>query len=254
MFCISCICFTYVVFVLYIQCAARITRHRAASLFRGTWCSGHSANHNACMHCVIQPSIKFFDHFFDRLWTPLGADFLGFWEPKWTQNLSKIDPKKAWITFWAQGSDFSDFWDLTAAKGYLHFGPKMTKNHLKIDPKLNKFFDHFFDRLWSPLGTDLVGFWEPKWIQNWFRIGPKSDHDIKTRVLVLTHKNQLFLHIFCHRGDRKSIKNRSKSHLKAVLSWDAERTRKNHPKWFQKWPNMEPNLAPLEDHLVPKSR
>ena len=144
------------------------------------------------MHCVIQPSIKFFDHFFDRLWTPLGADFLGFWEPKWTQNWSKIDPKKAWITFWAQGSDFSDFWDLTAAKGYLHFGPKMTKNHLKIDPKLNKFFDHFFDRFWSPLVTDLVGFWEPKWTQNWSRIGPKSDHEANANIFRLIGRGCVF--------------------------------------------------------------
>ena len=53
---------------------------------------------------------------------------------------------------------FFRFLRLTAAKKYFHFGPKMTKNHFKIDPKLNKFFDHFFDRFWNLLGTDLVGF------------------------------------------------------------------------------------------------
>ena len=68
--------------------------------------------------------------------------------------------------------------------------PRNDKNQLKIDPKLNKFFDHFFDRLWTPLGTDLVGFWEPKWTQNWSRIGPKSDHCKKTRIIDLTHKSQ----------------------------------------------------------------
>ena len=155
----------------------------------------------------------------NRLWTPLGSDFLGFWEPKWTQNWSKIDSKseflnifsawepvlKAWITFWAQDSDFSDFWDLTAAKNYLHFGPKMFKNHLKIDPKLNKFFDHFFDRLWSPLGTDLVGFWEPTWTQNWSRIGPKSDHEADANIFRIIGRGRVFEDPRC----LDSIKNRS---------------------------------------------
>ena len=107
---------------------------------------------------------------------------LGAWEPV----------LEAWVTFWAQGSDFSDFWDLTGAKVYLHFGPKMTKNRLKIDPKLNKFFDHFFDRLWSALGTDLVGFWEAKWSQNWSRIGPKSDHEENSKII----KIHWFLYTF----------------------------------------------------------
>ena len=184
--------------------------------------------------------------------------------PKSTQNRPQIDPDRPEIELgWVPGATWAPRWlreptwprkpaNLTPW-GPPSWEPKSTQNRQKIDPKFNKFLDHFFDWFWSPLGVDLVRFWGPKWSQNWSRIGLKSDHDIKTRVLVLTHKNQLFLHIFCHRGDRKSIKNRSKSHLKAVLSWDAERTRKNHPKWFQKWPNMEPNLAPLEDHLAPKS-
>ena len=101
---------------------------------------------------------------------------------------------------------------------------------------------------WIPFWTDFWSVWEPfggrKWSQNRSSIGLKSDHDIKTRVLVLTHKNQWFLHIFGHRGDRKSIKNRSKSHLKAVLSWDAERTRKNHPKWLQHGSKNDPSWRP----------
>ena len=100
-------------------------------------------------------------------------NILGAWEPV----------LEAWVTFWAQGSDFCDFWDLAPPKSYLHLGPKITKNHLKIDPKLNKFFDHFFDRLWSPLEADLVGFWEPKWSQNWSRIDPKSDHEENSKII-----------------------------------------------------------------------
>ena len=46
-----------------------------------------------------------------------------------------------------------------------------------------------FDRLWSSLGADLVGFWEPKWSQNWSRIGPKSDHEENPKII----KIQLFL-------------------------------------------------------------
>ena len=50
----------------------------------------------------------------------------------------------------------------------------------------------------------------PKVIKNRSKIDLKSDHSTKTRILVLTHKNQRFLHIFhSHRGS-KSIKNRSK--------------------------------------------
>ena len=107
---------------------------------------------------------------------------LGAWEPV----------LEAWVTFWAQGSDFCDFWDLPGAKNYFHLGPKMTRNRLKIDPKLNKFLDHFLDRLWSHLGTDLVGFWEPKWSQNWSRIDPKSDHEENSKII----KKHLFLHCF----------------------------------------------------------
>ena len=60
---------------------------------------------------------------------------------------------------------------------------------------------------WIPFWTDfwsvLARFWGPKSTQNRSRIGFKSDHDIKTRVLVLTNKNQWFLHIFSHWGVRK---------------------------------------------------
>ena len=107
---------------------------------------------------------------------------LGAWEPV----------LEAWVTFWAQGSDFCDFWDLAPAKNYFHLGPKMTRNRLKIDPKLNKFFDHFFDRLWSALGTDLVGFWEAKWSQNWSKIDPKSDHEENSKII----KIHWFLYTF----------------------------------------------------------
>ena len=120
---------------------------------------------------------------------------LGAWEPV----------LEAWVTFWAQGSDFCDFWDLAPPKGYLHLGPKITRNRLKIDPKLNKFFDHFLDRLWSHLGADLVGFWEPKWSQNWSRIDPKSDHEENSKII----KIHVFLYTFeaskAPRIDQKSL-------------------------------------------------
>ena len=144
-----------------IQCAARVSRHRAASFFveldsRVIWWQNFPEKK------VISPLI--FSWF---------LSILGAWEPV----------LEAWVTFWAQGSDFCDFWDLPGAKNYLHLGPKMTRNRLKIDPKLNKFFDHFFDRLWSPLGADLIGFWDPNWSHNWSRIDPKSDHEENSKII-----------------------------------------------------------------------
>ena len=177
-----------------IQCASRVTRHRAARMLimmimmimmmlkMTTIAIGR--NYLFPEKKVISPLI--FSWF---------LSILGAWEPV----------LEAWVTFWAQGSDFSDFWDLTAAKVYLHFGPKMTKNRLKIDPKLNKFFDHFFDRLWSPLGTDLVGFWEPKWTQNWSRIGSKSDHEANANIFKFIGRGGVFEDRRC----MESIKNRS---------------------------------------------
>ena len=161
------------------QCAARITRHRAASLFPGMVFS------MICLNDFGGPGAHF--------WWFLSI--LGAWEPV----------LEAWVTFWAQGSDFCDFWDLPGAKSYLHLGPKMTRNRFKIDPKLNKFFDHFFDRLWSPLGADLVGFWEPKWSQNWSRIGPKSDHEANANIFKFIGRGGVFEDRRC----LESIKNRS---------------------------------------------
>ena len=153
-----------------------------------------------------------FNDFWIFFMIALGIDFGSILAPFCLPKSDQIGPKsawepvlKAWITFWAQGSDFSDFWDLTAAKPYLHFGQKMTKNRFKIDPKLNKFFDHFFDRLWSPLGADLVGFWVPKWSQNWSRIGPKSDHEANANIFKFISRGGVFEDRRC----MESIKNRS---------------------------------------------
>ena len=86
----------------------------------------------------------------------------------------------------------------------------MIKNHLKIDPKLNKFFDHFFDRFWNPLGADLVGFWVPKWSQNWSRIGPKSDHEANANIFKFIGRGGVFEDRRC----LESIKNRSEDDAK----------------------------------------
>ena len=90
----------------------------------------------------------------------------------------------------------------------------MSKIRLKIDPKLNKFFDHFFDRFWSPLGADGVGCWVPKWKQNSSRIGPKSDHEANAKILKIIGRGGVFEHV----ENRKAIKNQQKIVLKAILN------------------------------------
>ena len=61
----------------------------------------------------------------------------------------------------------------------------------------------FFDRLWNPLGADLVGFWEPKWSQNWSRIGPKSDHEANANIFKFIGRGGVFEDRRC----MESIKN-----------------------------------------------
>jgi len=46
-------------------------------------------------------------------------------------------------------------------------------------------------------------------------------------------------------GGRKSIKNRSKSHLKTVLSWEAKAAPKNAPKWLQHGSKIDPTWGHL---------
>ena len=85
---------------------------------------------------------------------------LGAWEPV----------LEAWVTFWAQGSDFCDFWDLTAAKGYLHFGPKMTKKSFKNRSQTQQVFRSLFwstlEPSWGRFGRILGAKMEPKLVQN----------------------------------------------------------------------------------------
>ena len=97
------------------------------------------------------------------------------WAPRWLREPT-WPRKPANLTPWGPPS-----WE-----------PKSTQNRQKIDPKFNKFLDHFFDWFWSPLGVDLVRFWGPKWSQNWSRIGLKSDHEANVKML----KNHWFLYGF----------------------------------------------------------
>ena len=62
----------------------------------------------------------------------------------------------------------------------------------------------------SSLDPKIVPKTTPKVIKNRSKIDLKSDHSTKTRILVLTHKNKWFLHIFHSLGGTKSIKNLSK--------------------------------------------
>ena len=80
----------------------------------------------------------------------------------------------------------------------------------------------------------------PKVIKNRSKIDLKSDHSTKTRILVLTHKNQWFLHIFHSLGGQKSIKNRSKIRPRQVKTGqDSPR----QPKTGQDSPRQAPRRA-----------
>ena len=131
-------------------------------------------------------------------------------QPKSTQDRPKIDQKstpnrprsvrnRAWMgpgghlgSKVAPGADLTPKTDSLDPLGPPSWEPKSTKNRSKIDPKLSKFSDHFVDRFWSPLGADLVGFWAPKWSQNWSKIGFKSDQEANVKML----KNHWFLQCF----------------------------------------------------------
>ena len=141
-------------------------------------------------------------------------------EPKTVPNRSKIGPRSAseptslpTSILDRFGTVFGPFWarswrPLGGLSG-VKLGSSWSKN------RFLEVLDGVQKRTWCwiPFWTDFCSvlgrFWDTKSIQNRSRIGLKSDHDIKTRVLVLTHKNQLFLHIFGHREVRKSIKNGS---------------------------------------------
>ena len=116
--------------------------------------------------------------------------------------------------------------------------PKSTQNRQKIDPKFNKFLDHFFDWFWSPLGVDLIRFWGPKWSQNWSRIGLKSDHEANVKML----KNHCFYNDFEDPRCPESIKNRSQDDVRLrckiapeKISKSGQHGSKIDPKWNPSW-------------------
>ena len=161
-------------------------------------------------------------------------------DPKTVQHRSKIGPKSAseptslpTSILDRFGTVFGPFWarswrPLSGLSG-VKLGSSWSKNRfLEVLDGVQKrtwCWIPFWTDFWSVLGR----FWDAKSSQNRSRIDLKSDDDIKTRILVLTHKNQWFLHIFVHRWIRNSLKNQSDSFLKAVLSWEAKTTPKNGP-------------------------
>ena len=137
-------------------------------------------------------------------------------EPESTKNRPQIDPDRSeiepgwvpeaiWAPRWLREPTWPRKPDSLDPLGPPSWEPKSTKNRSKIDPKLSKFSDHFVDRFWSPLGADLVGFWAPKWSQNWSKIGLKSDQEANVKML----KNHWFLQCFWAsevlRIDKKSL-------------------------------------------------
>ena len=76
-------------------------------------------------------------------------------------------------------------------------------------------------------------------IKNRSKIDFKSDHSTKTRILVLTHKNQWFLHIFHSPGGPKSIKNRSKIGSKV----DEKKHPQKHRFWERFWVDFGAKLG-----------
>ena len=102
---------------------------------------------------------------------------------------------------------------------YRQHGPNLAaQNEPKSLKNPSKNRSNFELLLGSSLDTKIVPKTTPKVIKNRSKIDLKNDHSTKTRILVLTHKNQWFLHIFQSPGGRKAINNQQKIILKAILS------------------------------------
>ena len=135
----------------------------------------------------------------------------------------------------------------------LPFWPKNDQKSFKNRSQTQQVFRSLFwstlEPSWGRFGRILGAKMEPKLVQK--RSQERSWHK-NTRPCFDPQKPMVFAYFLPSGGskiDQKSIKIASQSGLKLRC----RKRRKNHPKWFQKWPNMEPNLAPLEDHLAPKS-
>ena len=88
------------------------------------------------------------------------------------------------------GPILAPFWDPKSDQ----IGPKrVPKSIKKVIEKLVEF------------GIDLVGFWVPKWNQNWSRIGTKSDHEANANIFKIIGRGSVFEDPRC----LESIKNRS---------------------------------------------
>ena len=98
-------------------------------------------------------------------------------------------------------------------------------------------FDRSWDRFWIDFGSMLGAKIVPKSIQNRSRSGLKSERAKKQKPL----KNHWFFNVFVASEGRKSIKDPSKSCLKAILREEAKTTPKNVPKSAQHGSKIGPS-------------
>ena len=102
----------------------------------------------------------------------------------------------------------------------------------------------------SSLDPKIVPKTKPKVIKNRSKTDLKSDHSTKTRILILTHKNQWFLYIFHSPGGPKSIKNRSKINSKGDQKKDPQKYRF----WYRFFVDFGSQLgSKIEPKSLPKS-
>ena len=136
-------------------------------------------------------------------------------------------------------------------RGSLSFWPKCRQHGRNLAPQTSqnreknrsKNRSNFELLLGSSLDPKIVPKTPPKVIKNRSKIDLKSDHSTKTRILVLTHKNQWFLHMFHSPGGPKSIKNRSKIGSKVDQKKDPQKDRL----WERCWVDFGAKLGPKID-------
>ena len=134
--------------------------------------------------------------------------------PKSVQNRSRIVPKPATeptslsnpflVRFWSHfGSNLGPSWGPSCG----HVGQKIDFWRVWRAPDNEHDFQH-------PSGPSWDRFWDDFWSQNRPKIGPEAVSRASEQKSKNLQKTIGFSMFFGVRGGRKSIKNRSKSHLK----------------------------------------
>ena len=141
-------CIVYYIKIYIIQCAARLTRHRAASLFRGTWFSGHMMTKFSWKKGNLSPHFFMIFEYFGCLGARPGG--LGH----------ILSPRLGFLWFLR----------FARCEKLPPFGPKNDQKSFKNRSQTQQVFRSLFwstlERSWDRFGRILGGKMEPKLIQN----------------------------------------------------------------------------------------